>query len=654
MAVPAEYCGYRRSRTSWRYAIAALTVGVGVVAATGHGVAWADTGHTQTAGSSAAQTGPANNGAASGDTTPDNGPAKVSADNDDRLGGGPSTVPDTDTDSRVHAKDIESGPAATDPDVVDTQLDGPDPDAGSPESGAPDADAGSAGPAPGESPELPVATGPDVSGSTISTVDGAAPTAEVSTDPVAVTPDSTTTSPDATPAAGRGADHRDTGPPATASAHQTRAADVTPVPALAAAGLAPSSNRAAVALAEPMSALVVDATPSAAVLTTPTISPPKPKPLSPIARLLELPGRIINAVLQIFDITVSAHGPKSPISFNPIDELLFAAFRGLERIFGLHRTPAVQPVVPTLTYDGPTTRPTPTVAQFLNASAAEYVLGGVPGGLKPFTVNGWQMTLTKPWSGAAAKAWVTPDNQIIIAYQGTTGGTNLLFRPLMAVSQLMTDLQVIFTRTTPRAFYDSLNFARRVQAEAAKQGYGADDIFVTGHSLGGWEAQYVAQQTGLAGIGFEGPGLNTTVPGNGADSMFINIETYGDGAAYMSTDLPGLQPFMPAYVPGGGAKPHFGSIVMIGDPSAVTPLRNAAARLGRGLIGSIVFAVDFLVNFFQHHLPGVQAHYLDVTPDPGVVPWLGTTRGPVNRGYGALTIPQLKKAASDAGTLVRP
>ena len=37
-----------------------------------------------------------------------------------------------------------------------------------------------------------------------------------------------------------------------------------------------------------------------------------------------------------------------------------------------------------------------------------------------------------------------------------------------------------------------------MQAEAAEQGYGDDRIFVTGHSLGGWEAEFVAQQTGLA------------------------------------------------------------------------------------------------------------------------------------------------------------
>jgi hypothetical protein len=37
--------------------------------------------------------------------------------------------------------------------------------------------------------------------------------------------------------------------------------------------------------------------------------------------------------------------------------------------------------------------------------------------------------------------------------------------------------------------------------------------FVTGHSLGGWEAEYVAQNTGLAGIGFESLGLSSRAPG---------------------------------------------------------------------------------------------------------------------------------------------
>ncbi len=392
----------------------------------------------------------------------------------------------------------------------------------------------------------------------------------------------------------------------------------------------------------------------AAVTTTTTTTPRPPEPLSPIAKIAAIPGRIVNTVLQVLDITVSANGPKSPLDFAPINDAVFAAFREIENGLGLTKSPPAQPVPPTLIYTGPTTGKTPTVSQFLNAATAEYVLGGTPGDLKPFTLNGKQMETTNVFSGASGKAWVTPEGQIIIAYQGTTGGTNLLFNPLIAVSQVVADMQVIFTDTTPQAFTDSLAFEQQVEAAAIAQGYRKEDIFVTGHSLGGWEAAYVAQQTGLGGIGFESPGLNTTVPGNGADSGFVNVLTYGDSAAYFSTDLPGLQPFMPEYVPGGGSKPHYGSIVMIGDPDAATPLINASALWNTGPIGAAIFLVDVLGNFLQYHLPGIQAYHLGVNPDPGVVPWLGTATGPVNADYADMTIPELQKAASDAGTLIRP
>ncbi|MGK2866303.1 MAG: hypothetical protein ACSLFA_06610 [Mycobacterium sp.] len=391
-------------------------------------------------------------------------------------------------------------------------------------------------------------------------------------------------------------------------------------------------------------------TSTAVEVTTPT----PPKPLSPIARVLELPGRLINAVLQFLDFTAAASGPRSPFNIAPINDLLFGAFRELEKLVGLHRTPAVQPVLSSMTYTGPTDRPTPTVAQFLNASTAAYGWGTTPGGMVPFTVDGFQLQSTNIFSGMSGRAWVTPEGQVVIAYQGTTGGTNLLINPLITLAQIAADMQVILTGTTPLAFYDALRFARRVQDEAARQGYAADDVFVTGHSLGGWEAQFVAQRTGLAGIGFESPGLNTKVPGNGADSNFVNIAQYGSPAAFMATDLPALQPFFPPYVPGGGSKPHYGPVVLIGDAEAMYPMRNAAAMWGKSLIGSLVFAVDFLGNFFQYHLMGVQAYHLDVDPDPGVVPWLGTRRGTVHTGYGELTIQQLLRAASDDGILITP
>jgi hypothetical protein len=155
--------------------------------------------------------------------------------------------------------------------------------------------------------------------------------------------------------------------------------------------------------------------------------------------------------------------------------------------------------------------------------------------------------------------------------------------------QVFTDAQSVLTRTNPAGTADALRFAQQVETEAAAQGYTPNDIFVTGHSLGGWEAEYVAQNTGLGGIGFESLGLATTVPGNGADSLFVNTSTYGDPASF-SSNLPGLQPFAPTYVPGGGIYPHYGPIVMLGDPNSQTPLTNAAQLWGTGIVGDLAFS----------------------------------------------------------------
>ncbi len=130
-------------------------------------------------------------------------------------------------------------------------------------------------------------------------------------------------------------------------------------------------------------------------------------------------------MLQSLDLTAAVGGPQSPLDLAPFDNLIFAVFRRIEHaVGGLDATPpTTQPIPPTLIYTGPTTALTPTVAQFLNAAAAEYVLGGVPGGLRPFTVNGGvPVTSTNVLSGERAQVWVTPQNQIIIAYQARPVG----------------------------------------------------------------------------------------------------------------------------------------------------------------------------------------------------------------------------------------
>lgn len=579
---------------SGRYRLAVLAAAMGIAAATSQHVAWAETGTTDSPGTSAGQSAPQKPGPAK--------PKPAKTDKKDKKPGKNAGQAGTVTDKSD--KPDPKQDTATDTDTKAT-----DPESGADPEAKPD-------PKPAAKPDPKPAAKPAKKGS-----DSAKPAGDGKKAPKLQPATSSAPAKDATVSS----------PAATApTVAGTPAPAKTPAPTTRLAALASTTN-------------------TVGTLTTPT----PPQPLNPIAKIIQLPGRIINTVLQVLDLTVSQSGPKSPFNWSPISEALFAGFRRIEDMLGLSKTPTAAPVVPELTYTGPTSGDTPTVEQFLNASANAYVLGAQPGDLKPFTVNGFQMQTFNPLSGAVGKAWVTPEGQIIVAYQGTTGGTNLLFHPLIALSQIFTDMQIIFTHTTPQAFWDSLAFERKVEAAALAQGYTTDDIFVTGHSLGGWEAQFVAQKTGRGGIGFEGPGLNTSVPGNGINSNFVNVETYGDTAAYFATDLPGLQPFMPAYDPTGGSKPHYGNIVMIGDPEAVNPLFNASALWGPNPINDIVFAVDILGNFFEHHLPGMQAYNLGVAPDPGVVPWLGSYTGAIN-DWGDLDIYELQHAASDAGVLIAP
>ena len=96
-----------------------------------------------------------------------------------------------------------------------------------------------------------------------------------------------------------------------------------------------------------------------------------------------MPAHLVNQLLGLVGVTTAAGTPASPVNPGPVVDLVYAAFRRLEDIAGLDSPPAAQPVPIGQTFTGSLSTPTPTVAQFQNASTAEYVLGGVPGGLTP-------------------------------------------------------------------------------------------------------------------------------------------------------------------------------------------------------------------------------------------------------------------------------
>ena len=257
----------------------------------------------------------------------------------------------------------------------------------------------------------------------------------------------------------------------------------------------------------------------------------------------------------------------------------------------------------------------PSVSDLLNAANWEYLPTGTPSAnLTPFMVNGHQLTMTNIADGFSATVWEdTATHQLVVGFEGTNisdlaaGGTSSTF----ASNELKADVSLLAGQI-PQALVDAYNFiTQTVEPDAAQQGYSTSSIFVTGHSLGADEAEYVAERTGLGGIGFEGSGISASVPAVGNGSNFVSVVTYGDSFANYSSDIDAEQPFAPAFVPNGGALPHYGEVVMIGNPADEAVLQAGAAQAA--ISGPLATLADYAGDLVEFHLPETQAYYLGVT-----------------------------------------
>lgn len=274
---------------------------------------------------------------------------------------------------------------------------------------------------------------------------------------------------------------------------------------------------------------------------------------------------------------------------------------------------------------------TPTVSEFLNAANTEYAITGTPGGMKPFLVNDKQLAIQDFASGMAAKVWVTNDNQVVIAYQGTGGGDNLLLNPAMLISQVATDIGV-WNQTVTSAQENSLKFAQYVVHEAEKQGYNTNNIFVTGHSLGGIEASYVAQQTGLGGIAFEATGIPSSTTAKGDGSNFASIITYGDPVGEYASDTAAGTPFVTSMSAGeNGQFDHYGKVVAIGDKADSIAMQNKLSNWNSLSLTNITSIISIIPDFLRFHLPGTQAANMgiDLSPRSLLYNFIVTQHGPV-------------------------
>jgi hypothetical protein len=294
---------------------------------------------------------------------------------------------------------------------------------------------------------------------------------------------------------------------------------------------------------------------------------------------------------------------------------------------------------------------TPTFSEFLNAANSLYLINATPPGMTRFTNNGREVTLTDDANGAVAGVFVTAEKQVIISFQGTTGGLNFFVNPTAAATQLITDIDVVinddFGGKTPAALTTSLSFANSVVSMAEAQGFTLSNIFVTGHSLGGIEAEFVASQTGLGGIGFESTGIADKPAAGATGNNFINTVTFGDPVGNFSSDIQAEQPTAPPFVANGGMAPHFGNIVFLGTSADETTLRD---EIEGNEITDLASDLDFIELLLEFHLPGVQAHDTDVTlnPSSNLVDGIGDMKGQIIN-LENLQIPDVLSAASKAG-----
>lgn len=158
---------------------------------------------------------------------------------------------------------------------------------------------------------------------------------------------------------------------------------------------------------------------------------------------------------------------------------------------------------------------------FLDASNAVYNRSGVP-----------DLTFVKSSAndihGFYGEEFKDPSGNVLVAFEGTHANN-----PIYALGTLDADL-TLYHGNNPKCFTDALNFVQGIITENP----GAA-IYVTAHSLGASEAEYVATQDSAVagGIAFAGTGLpNYFGPGNSNVANVFDYLDYGDPVANYGAD----------------------------------------------------------------------------------------------------------------------
>ena len=162
-------------------------------------------------------------------------------------------------------------------------------------------------------------------------------------------------------------------------------------------------------------------------------------------------------------------------------------------------------------------------------------------------------------NGTTAYAYLDGVGNVIIAYRWdiTQQQENLAAATLSG-----------YDPATLPGYGDALAFEKTVQTVAVSQGYSAGRIYVTGFSLGGMQASYVASQTGVPGLVFGSSGL----PGYSAAARpadnFVNFVELGDPIAEYGTDSSEAA----SAVVANPHMDHYGVVIDVGTQQGVADL----------------------------------------------------------------------------------
>jgi hypothetical protein len=224
-----------------------------------------------------------------------------------------------------------------------------------------------------------------------------------------------------------------------------------------------------------------------------------------------------------------------------------------------------------------TTTVQPTLTEYWTAADLVYAddREGKGPDLAPPASSGLTLLLD---SGTANPKWLA-DGFFAQAFQDTSGNVVIAFEgslpfegSVYGIASTYAFAQVLAGQT-PRAFADALAFTADVEKYLVAHSLASNPVYLTGHSLGGAEAEYVAANDGLSGVTFGAPGtLHPVYPSIGAGQTFTNYVDYGD--------------------PLGNFGSHFGSVQEVGPVSDAAATASLEKTLG-SVLGAAVAALKF-------------------------------------------------------------